>query len=191
MAADVTLTKMSLVRAATPRDAQALAAIYGHDCLHGFGTFEEAPPTAEDMAGRMAAIQARGLPYLVAEVEGRVLAMAYAGPFRPRAAYRYAVEDSVYVSPDAQGMGLGRAVLSAVIAQCEGLGLRQMMAVIGDSGNAGSIRLHESLGFTRQGVMRSVGYKHGRWLDIVMMQRALNDGDATTPDTAGLQLSGA
>jgi phosphinothricin acetyltransferase len=181
---------LTLVRAATPLDAEALAAIYGHACLHGFGTFEEAAPTAEDMAGRMAAVQARGLPYLVAEVEGRVLAMAYAGPFRPRAAYRYAVEDSVYVSPDAQGMGLGRKVLSAVITQCEGMALRQMMAVIGDSENVGSIRLHESLGFVRQGVMRSVGYKHGRWLDIVMMQRPLNGGDTTAPDAAGLQLTG-
>ncbi len=138
----------------------------------------------------MAAIQARGLPYLVAEVDGEVLAMAYAGPFRPRAAYRYAVEDSVYVSPKAHGRGLGRLVLTAVIEHCQGLGLRQMMAVIGDSENTGSIRLHESLGFTRQGVMHSVGYKQGRWLDIVMMQRPLNGGDATDPDGPGLQLSG-
>ncbi|MDQ0463471.1 phosphinothricin acetyltransferase [Caulobacter ginsengisoli] len=181
---------MTLVRAATPQDAGALAAIYGHACLHGFGTFEEAAPTPEEMAGRMAAIQARGLPYLVAEVEGEVLAMAYAGPFRPRAAYRYSVEDSVYVSPRAQGQGLGRLVLSAVIDHCEGMALRQMMAVIGDSENLGSIRLHESLGFVRQGVMRSVGYKHGRWLDIVMMQRPLNSGDASPPDAGGLQLSG-
>jgi phosphinothricin acetyltransferase len=182
---------VTLIRAATPNDAEALAEIYGHACLHGFGTFEEAAPTAEDMAGRMAAVQARGLPYLVAEGEGRVLAMAYAGPFRPRAAYRYAVEDSGYVHPDAQGMGLGRAILGAVIAACEALNLRQMMAVIGDSENLGSIRLHESMGFVRQGVMRSVGYKHGRWLDIVMMQRPLNGGDATAPDAAGLQLSEA
>lgn len=181
---------VTLIRAATPQDAQALADIYGHACLHGFGTFEEAAPTPEDMAGRMASIQARGLPYLVAEVEGRVLAMAYAGPFRPRAAYRYAVEDSVYVHPRAQGMGLGRAALTAVIEHCQGMGLRQMMAVIGDSQNTGSIRLHESLGFTRQGVMHSVGYKQGRWLDIVMMQLPLNGGDATAPDAAGLQLSG-
>jgi L-amino acid N-acyltransferase YncA len=181
---------VTLVRAATPHDAAALAVIYGDACLHGFGTFEEAAPTPEDMAGRMAAIQARGLPYLVAEVEGEVLAMAYAGPFRPRAAYRYSVEDSVYVSPRAKGQGLGRAVLSAVIDHCAGMQLRQMMAVIGDTENTGSIRLHESLGFVRQGVMRSVGYKHGRWLDIVMMQRSLNGGDAGPPDAGGLQLSG-
>ena len=123
---------MTLIRAATAADAEALAEIYGHACQHGFGTFEEVPPSAEEMAARMAAVQARGLPYLVAEVEGRVLALAYAGPFRLRAAYRYSVEDSVYVSPDAQGMGLGRAVLGGVIAGCEALGLRQMVAVIGE-----------------------------------------------------------
>lgn len=181
---------LTIVRDARPEDATALAAIYGHACLHGFGTFEEVPPGEEEMAGRMASVQARGLPYLVGEVEGRVLALAYAGPFRLRAAYRYAVEDSVYVHPDAQGTGLGRAVLSAVIDRCQALGLRQMMAVIGDSQNIGSIRLHEALGFVHQGVMRSVGYKHGRWLDIVMMQRPLNGGDATAPDAPGLQLSG-
>lgn len=181
---------VTLIRAATAADAEALAEIYGHACLHGFGTFEEVPPPPGEMAARMAAVQARGLPYLVAEVEGRVLAMAYAGPFRLRAAYRYSVEDSVYVSPDAQGMGLGRSVLSGVIAGCEALGLRQMVAVIGDSDNAGSIGLHAALGFSHQGLLRSVGYKQGRWLDVVFMEKALNGGDTSAPATAGLQLSG-
>jgi len=174
-----------IVRAATEADAEALAAIYGDAVLHGFGTFEEDPPSAADMDGRRRAVQDRGLPYLVAEVDGRVLGFAYAGPFRPRAAYRYTLEDSVYVSPDAKGKGVGRAVLSAVIAACEALGIRQLMAVIGDTGNAGSVGLHKSLGFEQTGVGRSVGFKHGRWVDIVHMQKALNGGDATLPDGSG------
>ena len=127
-----------IVREATEADAEALAAIYGDAVLHGFGTFEEEPPTPGDMDGRRRAVQDRGLPYLVAEADGQVLGFAYAGPFRPRAAYRYTLEDSVYVSPDAKGKGVGRAVLSAVIAACEALGVRQLMAVIGDSDNAAS-----------------------------------------------------
>jgi phosphinothricin acetyltransferase len=179
-----------IVRAATEADAEALAAIYGDAVLHGFGTFEEEPPTPADMDGRRRAVQDQGLPYLVAEVDGRVLGFAYAGPFRPRAAYRYTLEDSVYVSPDAKGRGVGRAVLSAVIAACEALGVRQLMAVIGDSGNSGSIGLHGALGFEQTGVGRSVGYKHGRWVDIVHMQKALNGGDGRAPTGPGVTLSG-
>ena len=179
-----------IVRAATEADAPALAAIYGDAVLHGFGTFEEEPPTPADMDGRRLAVQDRGLPYLVAEDGGRVLGFAYAAPFRPRAAYRYTLEDSVYVSPDAKGRGVGRAVLSAVIAACEALGIRQLMAVIGDSGNAGSIALHESLGFRQTGVGRSVGFKHGRWVDIVHMQKPLNGGDSLPPEGGGVTLTG-
>ena len=179
------------IRLATEADAAAVAAIYGHHVLHGFGTFEEEPPTADEMAGRMRAVLDRGLPYLVAVDEaGDVLGYAYAGPFRPRAAYRYAVEDSVYVAPEAAGKGIGKALVAEVIARCEALGLRQMIAVIGDSGNAGSIGLHRSLGFQHAGVGRSLGYKHGRWVDIVWMQRALNAGDAAEPDAAGMTLTG-
>src|SRR5205814_8681085 len=127
---------------ATQADAEALAAIYGDAVLHGFGTFEEDPPTPQDMDARRRAVQDKGLPYLVAEDGGHVLGFAYAGPFRPRAAYRYTLEDSVYVAPEAKGKGVGRAALAAVIAACEALGVRQLMAVIGDSGNAGSIGLH-------------------------------------------------
>ncbi|MET0273025.1 MAG: N-acetyltransferase family protein [Phenylobacterium sp.] len=179
-----------IIRAATDADAEALAAIYGHHVLHGFGTFEEVPPDAGEMARRRAAVAERGLPYLVAEDAGRVLGFAYAGPFRPRAAYRYTVEDSVYISPDAVGRGVGRAVLSAVLEACEGLGLRQVVAVIGDSGNAASIGLHRALGFEDSGVVRSVGFKHGRWVDIVTMQKALNGGAGRLPDAEGLKLGG-
>jgi phosphinothricin acetyltransferase len=179
-----------IVRDATAADAEALAAIYGDAVLHGFGTFEEDPPTPQDMDGRRRAVQDRGLPYLVAEDGGRVLGFAYAGPFRPRAAYRYTLEDSVYVSPEAQGKGVGRAVLSAVIDACEALGIRQLMAVIGDTGNSGSIGLHRALGFEQTGVGRSVGFKHGRWVDIVHMQKALNGGDSLPPSGAGVTLTG-
>lgn len=179
-----------IVRAATEADADALAAIYGDAVLHGFGTFEEDPPSAADMDDRRRAVQEKGLPYLVAELDGQVLGFAYAGPFRPRAAYRYTLEDSVYVSPDAKGKGVGRAMLTAVIEACEALGIRQLMAVIGDTGNAGSVGLHRSLGFEQTGVGRSVGFKHGRWVDIVHMQKALNGGDTTIPDGAGVTLTG-
>ena len=179
-----------IVRSATEADAEALAAIYGDAVLHGFGTFEEDPPSAADMDARRRAVQERGLPYLVAELEGQVLGFAYAGPFRPRAAYRYTLEDSVYVSPQAKGKGVGRAVLAAVIAACETLGIRQLMAVIGDTQNARSIGLHRSLGFEQTGVGRSVGFKHGRWVDIVHMQKALNGGDKTPPSGGGVTLTG-
>lgn len=177
-----------IIRPATQADAGALAAIYGHHVLHGFGTFEEEPPSVEEMGRRLAAIVERELPYLVAEDAGRVLGFAYAGPFRPRAAYRYTVEDSVYVAPDAIGRGVGRAVLSEVLAACEALGVRQVVAVIGDSGNAGSVGLHTALGFTHAGVGASLGFKHGRWVDIVWMQKALNGGDATPPQGPGIRL---
>ena len=179
-----------IVRPATAADAPALAAIYGDAVLNGFGTFEEVAPSAADMDGRRRAVQDMGLPYLVAEEDGAVLGFAYAGPFRPRAAYRYTLEDSVYVAPEAKGKGVGRTVLSAVIAACEALGVRQLMAVIGDSENAGSIGLHRSLGFEQTGVGRSVGFKHGRWVDIVHMQKPLNGGDGRAPDAPGITLTG-
>ncbi|HEY2357715.1 MAG TPA: GNAT family N-acetyltransferase [Phenylobacterium sp.] len=179
-----------IIRSATQADAAALAAIYGDAVLHGFGTFEEEPPSPAEMEQRRRAIADRGLPYLVAELDGHVLGFAYAGPFRPRAAYRYTLEDSVYVAPEAAGKGVGRAVLSAVIEACEALGVRQLMAVIGDSGNAASIGLHRALGFEHTGVGRSVGFKHGRWVDIVHMQKALNGGDGLAPSGPGVTLTG-
>ena len=178
------------IRAALTSDAAALAAIYGHHATHGLGTFEEVPPTPEDMAGRLKAVTDWDLPYLVAEIDGQVAGLAYAGPFRPRAAYRFTVEDSVYIAPDRMGQGVGKALLSAVIEICQGMGLRQMVAMIGDSANAGSIGLHRALGFVQRGVFPAVGYKHGRWLDVVQMSRVLNTGAETPPDAPGLALSG-
>ena len=181
----------ALIRPATETDAEAVAAIYGHNVLHGFGTFEEVPPSPAEMDQRRLAVVGHGLPWLVAEDADRVLGYAYAGPFRPRAAYRYTVEDSIYLAPDAIGRGLGRALLSAVLDACEAIGLRQVVAVIGDSRNAASIGLHRALGFEPAGVGRNVGFKHGRWVDIVWMQRALNGGDSSAPEGGGLDLGRA
>ena len=179
-----------IIRTSTEADAGALAQIYGHHVLHGFGTFEEVPPSPAEMLERRAGILAWGLPHLVAEVDGRVLGFAYAGPFRPRAAYRHTAEDSVYVAPEAIGKGVGKAVLSAVVAACEARGMRQLVAGIGDSGNTASIGLHRSLGFEYSGISRSVGFKHGRWVDVIWMQKALNGGDSLDPSTSGLALTG-
>ncbi|HEY8571675.1 N-acetyltransferase family protein [Phenylobacterium sp.] len=178
------------IRPAAEADAEALAAIYGHHVLHGFGTFEEVPPPPAEIEQRRQAIVGRGLPYLVAEAEGRVLGFAYAAPFRLRAAYRYTAEDSVYIAPDAHRKGVGRAVLSAVLDECAALGLRQIVAVIGDSGNAGSIGLHAALGFEPIGTAQGFGYKKGRWVDLVLMQKSLNGGIGREPDAPGLTLSG-
>ena len=182
---------MSLVvRASTDADVSAIAAIYAWNVLNGLGTFEEVPPDEAEMARRRAAFLERGLPYLVAELDGAVVGYCYAGPFRLRAAYRYTVEDSVYVSPAAVGQGVGKALLGELIRQCEALGLRQMCAVIGDSGNAASIGVHAALGFTHKGVFPAMGYKFDRWVDLVWMQRSLNGGGETPPDAPGMQLSG-
>jgi L-amino acid N-acyltransferase YncA len=178
------------IRPAEEKDAEALAAIYGHHVLHGFGTFEEVPPGAAEIDQRRQAIVARGLPYLLAEEDDKVLGFAYAAPFRLRAAYRYTAEDSVYIAPEAHRKGVGRAVLSAVLDACAELGLRQIVAVIGDSENAGSIGLHSALGFEPIGVAKGFGYKKGRWVDLVLMQKALNGGTEREPDAAGLTLSG-
>jgi L-amino acid N-acyltransferase YncA len=177
-----------IIRPATPADTAACQAIYGHAAVHGTGTFEEVAPSLDEMQRRLAAITGYGLPYLVAEEDGHVLGFAYAGPFRLRAAYRYTVEDSVYVSPDAQGRGVGKALLSAVIAACEALGLHQMLAVVGDSANAGSIGLHRSCGFEMVGASPGLGFKHSRFVDVVFMQRPLNGGASASPAALGLTL---
>ena len=155
---------------------------------HGLGTFEETPPSPGEMEGRRLKVARHGLPHVVAERGGRVLGFAYAAPFRPRHAYRFTAEDSVYVHPEAQGLGLGRDLLAAVVSACGSRGLRRLVALVGDSGNAASLRLHEGLGFERAGVLAAVGFKHGRWVDVVWLQRALNGGDADTPATQGLDL---
>ena len=173
------------LRPAQPEDIPAVQAIYAHHVLHGLGTFEEIPPTQAEMANRCAAVVERGLPWLVAE-EGEVLGYAYAGPFRTRAAYRFTVEDSVYVADVARGKGIGRALLAAVISECETMGLRQLIGVIGDSGNAASIALHRACGFDLTAIIPDVGWKFERWVDVVWMQRALGAGDSAPPDGPGV-----
>jgi phosphinothricin acetyltransferase len=162
-----------VVRAARAADVPEIAAIYGHYVRTALSTFETDPPEAAEMAVRFQHVMDRGLPYLVAEWEGRVAGYAYASPFRPRPGYRYTVEDSVYIHPDHPRKGLGRLLLAELIAACEAAGCLQMVAVIGDSANAASIGLHQALGFRHVGVLRRVGFKFGSWADAVLMQRAL------------------
>jgi L-amino acid N-acyltransferase YncA len=170
------------VRDAAEADIPAITAIYAHHVRNGLGSFEEEPPSQEEIARRHRDVAARHLPYLVgASPEGLILGYAYAAPYRPRSAYRFSVEDSVYVAPEAGRQGVGRRLLAAVIDRCVEAGYRQMVAVIGDSGNAASIALHERLGFLHIGVLPAVGFKHGRWVDTVVMQRALGDGAAGLP----------
>lgn len=180
-----------ILRPAAAADFEAIQEVYAHHVLNGLGTFEEDPPSAAEMMRRHAAVRGWGLPYLVAEDGGRILGYAYAGAFRTRAAYRFTVEDSVYVAEDARGRGVGRALLEAVIADCDGLGLRQMIGVIGDSGNAASIALHRACGFELKAVLPGLGWKFGRWVDVVWMQRALNQGVKEPPDGPGLAGLGA
>jgi L-amino acid N-acyltransferase YncA len=172
------------IRPAAESDIPAIAAIYRPAVLTGTASFEVEPPDDEEMLARYRRIVAGGYPYIVAEESGRVLGYAYAGPYRPRPAYRHAVEDSIYVAPDAHGRGVGGALLAALIADCEAHGFRQMIAVIGDAASAGSIALHASQGFRQAAHLSSVGFKHGRWLDQILMQRALGPGDAAPPERA-------
>jgi phosphinothricin acetyltransferase len=175
-----------LVRPALAEDLAVVQAIYAHHVLHGLASFEETPPPLEEIGRRYDGVRARGLPYLVAENAGEVLGYAYCAPYRERSAYRYALEDSVYVRQGSQGAGIGKALLSELLRGCEGLGYRQVVAVIGDSANTASIALHASLGFVRAGTLRSVGYKLGRWVDSVLMQRPLGRGDGTPPEIGSL-----
>ncbi|WP_404711563.1 GNAT family N-acetyltransferase [Sphingomonas sp. MMS24-J13] len=161
------------IRPATLADAQAITDIYAHHVLHGTGTFEEEPPSGAEITRRIEAIVSRGWPWLVAETDDGVIGYAYAAMFRDRAAYRYSAEDSIYVRHDAVGGGIGRALLQALMAASAASGFRRMFAVIGDSGNKGSIRLHERAGFTMVGTLDDAGHKFGRDLDVVLMQRAL------------------
>ena len=171
-----------LLRAALPEDLPEIQAIYAHAVEHGTASFELTPPGLAEMHRRFEALQVGGHPYLVALDHRRsVLGYAYAGPYRPRPAYRYTVEDSVYVAPAAAGRGVGGALLRRLIEEAERSGFRQMIAVIGDSAHEPSIRLHAACGFQPAATLRSVGRKHGRWLDSVLMQRALGAGDATPP----------
>jgi len=172
---------MSTIRPSRPEDLAAITAIYGHAVRTGTGSFEIEPPDQAEMARRRDDVLAKGLPYLVAETQAGVLGYAYATPFRPRPAYRFSVENSVYVHADARGQGLGSLLLAELIARCTDWGARQMLAVIGDSANAGSVALHRRAGFQPAGQFQNVGRKFDRWLDVVLMQRALGPGAALPP----------
>ncbi len=170
------------IRASSAADIPAITAVYSHHVLNGLASFEIVPPDEAEIARRRDEILAQHLPYRVAVLDGRIAGFAYAAPFRTRPAYRYTLEDSVYIAPAAARRGVGRALLVSLLDICSALGYRQMIAVIGDSGNAASIGLHQSCGFARVGQLPSVGFKHRRWVDSVLMQRALGPGDGAVPE---------
>ena len=175
----------AVLRAAGRDDDGVVQRIYAHHVLQGLASFEEIPPEVGEIERRRRTVQEEGLPYLVAEVGDRVLGFAYAGRYRPRSGYRFTAEDSVYVDPAAMGQGIGRKLLAAVIVAAEAAGMRQMIAIIGHSANLPSIRLHERLGFHHAGLFQAVGWKHQRWLDSVLMQRALGPGATVAPERPG------
>ena len=172
---------MLLIRPSDDKDIAAITAIYAHHVLHGTGTFETEAPSASDMAARRADVLSRGLPYLVAVREGNIAGFAYGNWFKPRPAYRYSVEDSIYLAPDLQRKGLGRALLAELLARCEAAGIRKVMAIVGDSANAGSVGVHRAVGFMHVGTVDACGWKFGAWRDIVIMQKTLGLGDTQPP----------
>jgi len=172
---------MPTIRPSRDDDIDAITLIYAHHVLHGTGTFEVDPPSVQDMRARRAEVLARGLPWLVAESDNQVSGFAYCNWFKPRPAYRFSAEDSIYLAHHANGQGLGRALLAELTTQAERAGVRKLIAVIGDSGNTGSIGVHRALGFQHVGVLASCGWKFDRWLDVVLMERSLGLGDTTSP----------
>jgi phosphinothricin acetyltransferase len=170
-----------LIRPSTPSDLSTITAIYCWNVRNGTGTFELDAPDEAEMARRRDDVLSKGLPWMVVQRDGAVLGYAYANHFRPRKAYRFCLEDSVYLAPEAQGQGLGRLLLAELLALCEAAGARQMLAVIGDSANRGSIGVHRSLGFEHVGVMKAAGWKFDQWRDVVIMQKALGQGSTTDP----------
>jgi L-amino acid N-acyltransferase YncA len=175
---------MLTLRPSTDQDVAAITAIYAHHVTHGTGTFETTPPTESDMAARRQDVLAKGLPYLVAEQDGRVLGYAYCQWFKPRPAYRFSAEDSIYLDPKAAGQRIGNKLLVELVRQAEAAGIRKLIAVIGDSGNAASIGVHRAIGFRHVGTIESCGWKFGRWLDIVLMEKSLGEGSRTAPEAA-------
>ena len=169
------------IRDAADADLPAIHTIYTHHVLFGLGSFEEIPPDLAEMRRRRDDVLARDLPYIVANLDRRVAGYAYAGPYRTRSAYRYTVEDSIYVSPDFHRRGVGRTLLAELVTRCTALGYRQMVAVIGDSANGGSIGVHAAHGFVQVALLPAIGYKFGRWVDGVLMQRPLGEGQTTLP----------
>jgi L-amino acid N-acyltransferase YncA len=173
---------MPIIRPSQPEDLSAITAIYQHHVLHGTGTFEIEPPNLQDMTARREDVLSKGLPYLVIEDQGQVQGFAYCNWFKPRPAYRFSAEDSIYLATNASGMGWGRLLLSELCRKAEAAGIRKLIAIIGDSANAGSIGVHGSVGFQSVGVVKACGWKFNRWLDIVMMEKALGHGDTRSPE---------
>ncbi len=172
---------MTTIRKSLPTDLNAITAIYRHHVLHGTGTFEIDPPSLQDMTTRRDDVLAKGLPYLVLEENTRVVGFAYCNWFKPRPAYRFSAEDSIYLAEESQGKGLGRLLLTELMVQAERAGVRKLIAVIGDSTNHGSISVHRSCGFNHVGILSDCGWKFERWLDVVLMERAVGMGATCRP----------
>lgn len=175
---------MTIIRPSRDEDLPALAAIYAHHVLHGTGTFETVPPTQAEMAQRRTDVLGKGLPYLVAEDGGRVAGFAYCQWFKPRPAYRFSAEDSIYLDPAAAGQRIGNKLLGELVKQAEAAGIRKLIAVIGDSGNVRSIGVHRAVGFRHVGTIEACGWKFGRWLDIVLMEKSIGEGSRTAPEAS-------
>ena len=173
---------MTHIRPSRDQDVEAITAIYAHHVLHGTGTFETEPPSATDMAARRADVLSKKLPYLVAERDGELLGFAYCNWFKPRPAYRFSAEDSIYLANDARGQGLGSKLLDALSQAAEAVGVRKLIAVIGDSANAGSIGVHRAQGFSHVGVLKDCGCKFGEWRDVVLMEKVLGEGSSSKPE---------
>ncbi|SFP20941.1 phosphinothricin acetyltransferase [Variovorax sp. PDC80] len=173
---------MTTIRPSREDDIPAIAAIYAHHVLHGTGTFETEPPSPTEMATRRADVLGKGLPYLVAERDGELLGFAYCNWFKPRPAYRYSAEDSIYLAEAARGQGLGARLLAALAEAAEAAGVRKLIAVIGDSANVGSIGVHRGQGFTQVGVLKDCGWKFGQWRDVVLMEKTIGEGSSTRPE---------
>ena len=173
---------MPLIRPSREQDLAAITAIYAHHVLHGTGTFETEAPSLADMTARRADVLTKGLPYLVAEDQGQVQGFAYCNWFKPRPAYRFSAEDSIYLAPDANRRGLGRALLAELAARAEAAGIRKLIAVIGDSANQGSVGVHRSVGFEHVGLLKSCGWKFDQWLDVVLMEKVLGAGNSRPPE---------
>ena len=172
---------MLSIRSSRDADLPAITAIYAHHVLHSTGTFETEAPTAADMTARRADVLEKGLPYLVAEHDGKINGFAYGNWFKPRPAYEYSVEDSIYVAPDLQGKGIGRALLTELLVRCEAADIRKVMAIVGDSANTASVGVHLALGFKQVGIIESCGWKFGAWRDIVILQKTIGLGDTQPP----------
>lgn len=171
------------IRPSRDEDVAAITAIYAHHVLNGTGTFETEPPSEADMVARRADVLSKKLPYLVAEVDDEVLGFAYCNWFKPRPAYRFSAEDSIYMAEKARGKGLGAQLLAALSQAAQDAGVRKLIAVIGDSANAGSIGVHRAQGFTNVGVLKDCGWKFGQWRDVVLMEKSLGEGSTTSPET--------